>query len=98
MFAGSASWTNQELTDFTRGVYAARASAMHYLQAAAHSVGGDGVVGVKLAQHSRGYRVSGLGYERDDMIVTFDVIGTVIREDPSLATDELPGALSVLSL
>jgi uncharacterized protein YbjQ (UPF0145 family) len=98
MFAGSASWTNQELTDFTRGVYDARETAMRYLPAAAPDGGGDGVVGVKLAQHSRGYRVAGLGYERDDMIVTFDVIGTVIRDDPSLATDELPDALSVLSL
>jgi len=98
MFAGSASWTNQELVDFTRGVYSARETAMRYLTAEARAAAGDGVVGVKLEQHSRNYRVGGPGFEREDLIVTFNVIGTVVREDPSLATDELPGALSVLSL
>jgi uncharacterized protein YbjQ (UPF0145 family) len=98
MLSGGAAWTNQELTDFTRGVYAARETAMGYLTSTARSIGGDGVVGVKLAQRSQGHRVAGIGYEREDMIVTFDVIGTVIRDDPSLAVDELPGALGVLSL
>jgi uncharacterized protein YbjQ (UPF0145 family) len=98
MFAGSASWTNQELGDFTKGVYSARETAMRHLTGEARAAGGDGVVGVKLAQHSRGHRVAGLGFEREDLIVTFEVMGTVVREDPSLASDALPDALVVLSL
>ncbi|HUB76394.1 MAG TPA: heavy metal-binding domain-containing protein [Solirubrobacteraceae bacterium] len=95
---GGAAWRNQELRDFTAGVYAARESAMRYLSAQAAQLGGDGVVGVKLEQRSSPYRVAGLGGEREDLIVTFDVLGTVVREDPSLAVEELPGARSVLSL
>ena len=98
MLGSGAVWQNQELVDFTRGVYAARETAMRYLSAEAHARGGDGVVGVKLEQQSRGHRVAGLGYEREDLIVTFNVMGTVVREDPSLALDELPRALSVMSL
>lgn len=92
-----AGWTNQELVDFTRGVYAARETAMAYLTAQARELGGDGVVGVKIEQHSRGHRVAGLGYEREDMIITFNVIGTVIREEPGLV-EELAPARLVLSL
>jgi uncharacterized protein YbjQ (UPF0145 family) len=98
MFAGGAAWTNQELRDFTQGVYAARETAMRYLTAEAEAAGGDGVVGVKLEQYSRGHRVGGPGYEREDLIVTFNVIGTVVREDSALAVDELPAARLVMTL
>jgi uncharacterized protein YbjQ (UPF0145 family) len=98
MFAGGAAWTNQELRDFTQGVYAARETAMRYLTAEASAAGGDGVVGVKLEQHSRGHRVGGPGFEREDLIVTFNVIGTVVREDPSAASEELPPARLVMTL
>jgi uncharacterized protein YbjQ (UPF0145 family) len=98
MFAGSAAWTNQELGDFTRGVYAARETAMRYLTGQAHDAGGDGVVGVKIAQRSSNYRVGGPGFEREDLIVTFDVIGTIVVEDEALASDQPPTAVGVLSL
>jgi len=88
-------WRNQELTDFTRGVYAARETAMHYLTAQARELGGDGVVGVKIEQHSAGHRVAGIGYEREDLIVTFNVIGTVIREE---SVGELAPARGVITL
>jgi len=96
MFGGQ-SWQNQELSDFTRGIYAARETAMSYLTREAQAVGGDGVVGVKIDQHSRTHRVAGIGYEREDLIVTFNVIGTVIREEPALAA-ELAPASAVLSV
>ena len=96
MFGGQ-SWQNQELSDFTRGIYAARETAMSYLTREAQAVGGDGVVGVKIDQHSRTHRVASIGYEREDLIVTFNVIGTVIREEPALAA-ELAPASAVLSV
>jgi uncharacterized protein YbjQ (UPF0145 family) len=95
---GGAAWRNQELTDFTRGVYSARETAMGYLTEEARQLGGDGVVGVKIAQHSAGHRVAGLGYEREDLIVTFNVIGTVIQEDPTLKLEQPPSANAVLAL
>jgi uncharacterized protein YbjQ (UPF0145 family) len=98
MFGQSAAWTNQELPDFTRGVYAARETAMGQLTAQAAGHGGDGVVGVTIDQQSRSYRVRSGGFERDDLIVTFHVMGTAIREDPQLAVGPPPTALGVLSV
>ena len=83
MFGGS--WNNQELGDFTQGVYDAREKAMTYVTQQAHALGADGVIGVKLDEHASGRRVSRGGIECDDLIVTFHVIGTAIRDDPSLA-------------
>jgi uncharacterized protein YbjQ (UPF0145 family) len=87
MFGGGSSWYNQELGDFTQGVYDAREKAMTYVTGQASLLGADGIIGVKLEEHASGRRVSRGGIECDDMIITFHVIGTAIREDPSLATD-----------
>jgi uncharacterized protein YbjQ (UPF0145 family) len=85
MFGGS--WYNQELGDFTQGVYDAREKAMTYVTEQAAALGADGIIGVKLEEHASGRRVARGGIECDDMIITFHVIGTAVREDPSLATD-----------
>jgi uncharacterized protein YbjQ (UPF0145 family) len=98
LFGGGASWTNQELPDFTQGVYDARESAMRRLTAQGADLGGDGIVGVTIDQHSRTYRSRRGGFETDDLIVTFHVMGTVIAEDPALRSDTPPSALTVLSL
>ena len=96
MFGGS--WYNQELGDFTQGVYDAREKAMSYVTQQAAALGADGIIGVKLDEHASGRRVSRGGIECDDLIVTFHVIGTAVREDPSLASaaDAIP--TTVLSL
>ena len=82
---GGASWYNQELVDFTQGVYDAREKAMTYVTQQATALGADGIIGVKLDEHASGRRVSRGGIECDDLIVTFHVIGTAVCEDPSLA-------------
>jgi uncharacterized protein YbjQ (UPF0145 family) len=82
MFGGS--WYNQELGDFTQGVYDAREKAMTYVTQQAHSLGADGIIGVRVDEHASGRRVSRGGIECDDLIVTFHVIGTAVRDDPSL--------------
>jgi len=95
------SWQNQELTDYTAGLYAARHRAMHDLTAQAHQCGADGVVGVSFSQHVRAVRVQRtMGMDSEDMIVTLHVIGTAIREDPALASAaaSVPGAATVLDL
>ena len=80
------SWRNQELTDYTAGLYAARRHAMHEITAQARGLGADGVAGVSFNQHVRGVRVQrAIGTDSEDMIVTLHVIGTAIREDPTLA-------------
>jgi uncharacterized protein YbjQ (UPF0145 family) len=84
MFGGGASWYNQELGDFTQGVYDAREKAMSYVTSQARALGADGVIGVKLDEHTTTRRVARGGIECDDLIVTFHVIGTAILEDPDL--------------
>jgi uncharacterized protein YbjQ (UPF0145 family) len=96
VFGGS--WNNQELVDFTQGVYDAREKAMTYVTQQAAALGADGIVGVKIDEHATGRRVSRGGIECDDLIVTFHVIGTAVRDDPSLAV--VAGAIprTILSL
>jgi len=79
------SWLNQELTDYTQGLYDARRNAMHGIAAQAAALDADGIVGVQVRQFVRGHRVArGLGAETEDMIVTLHVMGTAIRADPAL--------------
>jgi uncharacterized protein YbjQ (UPF0145 family) len=85
MFGGGASWYNQELGDFTRGVYDAREKAMGYVTSQAAALDADGIVAVRLDEHAATRRVARGGIECDDLIVTFHVIGTAIREEPELA-------------
>lgn len=75
---GWGSWYNQELTDFTRGLYSARHLAMGRLQAAAQHLRAQGVVGVSITQSQQEYEIETGGGHRTDMIFTFHVIGTAI--------------------
>jgi uncharacterized protein YbjQ (UPF0145 family) len=96
-----ASWRNQELVDYTAGLYAARRTAMSELHEQARRHGADGVVGVSLRQHVRSVRVQRMmGVDSEDIIVTLHVLGTAIREDPALAqaAGGLPAPSTVLDL
>jgi uncharacterized protein YbjQ (UPF0145 family) len=83
--AFGASWINQELRDFSQGVYEAREKAIGSVTAQVRELGGDGIIGVELREHSRTHAVRRGMYESTDLEVTFHVMGTVIREDPALA-------------
>jgi uncharacterized protein YbjQ (UPF0145 family) len=96
---GGGSWANQELVDFSQGVYEAREKAMGFVNAQVRELGGDGVIGVEISEHSRTHAVKRGMYESKDLEVTFHVMGTVVREEPALAsppTQSLP--LKILSL
>jgi uncharacterized protein YbjQ (UPF0145 family) len=70
---------NQELTDFTQGLYTARHYATSRLKAEAMSLSCAGVVGVTIEQDTEEYEVNlGNDQERTDMIVTFQTLGTAI--------------------
>ena len=73
-FAG---WANQELPDFTRGVYEARESALVRMTAEARRQGAAGVVGVSIG-HQIEQREAGGTSGRRDLVVTFHVLGTAI--------------------
>ena len=73
------SWANQELRDFTAGVYDARETALGRMTAEARQLGASGVVGVTVGHHIE-RREAGGGSNRQDLIVTFHVLGTAIGE------------------
>jgi uncharacterized protein YbjQ (UPF0145 family) len=96
---GGGSWANQELVDFSQGVYEAREKAMGFVSAQVHELGGDGVIGVEISEHSRTHAVKRGMYESKDLEVTFHVMGTVVREEPALAAKTTqPPPLKILSL
>jgi uncharacterized protein YbjQ (UPF0145 family) len=82
MFSG---WANQELRDFTQGVYDVRETVLGRVSAEARRQGAAGVVGVTLS-HSVEEREGGSGgSNRTDLVVTMHVLGTCIAErDESL--------------
>ena len=73
----AASWVNQELKDFTLGVYDARETALGRMSAEAQQQGAAGVVGVSIV-HTAEEREAGGGSGRRDLVVTFHVLGTAI--------------------
>jgi len=75
----SASWANQELQDFTRGIFDARASALARMSTEAREQGAAGVVGVSIV-HQIEEREAGGGSGRRDLVVTFHVLGTAVAE------------------
>jgi uncharacterized protein YbjQ (UPF0145 family) len=74
-------WNNQELTDFTAGLYAARHLATRHLHEGGLELGCSGIVGMSIQQEEEEYEVRGSNdNERTDMIFTFHAMGTAITE------------------
>jgi uncharacterized protein YbjQ (UPF0145 family) len=72
-------WANQELTDFTRGLYTARHLAMRRVHSEGQRLNAHGIVGVELEQYEEEYEVDlGNDQTRTDMIFTFHALGTAI--------------------
>lgn len=70
---------NQELTDFSAGVYTARHRASARMHEEAQRVGAAGIVGVTIEHETEEFEVQlGNDQERTDMIVTFQTLGTAI--------------------
>jgi uncharacterized protein YbjQ (UPF0145 family) len=69
---------NQELTDFTQGVYAARESALARASAQATALGAGGLVGMAIVHDVAVREVEQNDVSREDLIVTFHVLGTAI--------------------
>jgi uncharacterized protein YbjQ (UPF0145 family) len=74
------SWANQELRDFTRGVYDARETALARMTVEARKIGAAGVVGVSIEHSAEEREIEAGGSRRTDLVVTFHVIGTAIGE------------------
>jgi uncharacterized protein YbjQ (UPF0145 family) len=73
-------WQNQELADFTQGVYATRVQTMQRLVRQAHELGAHGVVGLELQRGQEEHEREANNVRYRDMILTMHVIGTAIAE------------------
>jgi uncharacterized protein YbjQ (UPF0145 family) len=71
---------NQELGEFTQGVYEARETVMSRLTAQAAELSASGVVGMRIDHGVQRISIGGGRYERGGLMVTFHAIGTAIRE------------------
>lgn len=72
---------NQELPEFTEGVYSARESVVARLTHQAAKLDASGVIGVRIAHGIQRTTVGGGTYSRGGLMVTFHAIGTAVRED-----------------
>ncbi len=75
------SWANQELGDFTQGVYDARELALGRVTTEARRQGAGGMVGVSLAHSVEEREASSGGSSRTDLVVTVHVLGTSIAAE-----------------
>ena len=81
---------NQEMPDFTRGIYDARALAMDRVSRQAHALNAHGVVGVTIERSQRELeRDRGGGTNYTDLLVEMHVLGTAVVE---VEHDEAPPA------
>ena len=70
---------NQELTEFTQGLYAARHLATRAIHRQAADLAAEGIVGMVIEQEQEEFEVSGGNdQERTDYLFTFQAIGTAI--------------------
>jgi len=69
---------NQELPDFTQGIYEARESALARASDQATALGAGGLVGMTVDHHVAIREVEQNNTTREDLIVTFHVLGTAI--------------------
>jgi uncharacterized protein YbjQ (UPF0145 family) len=69
---------NQELVDFTQGVYEARENAIGRATEQARALGAGGLVGMNVEHKVDVREVEQNNNKREDLIVTFHIIGTAI--------------------
>ncbi len=72
-------WGNQEMTEVTRGVYAARRLAMDEVCRQASQIGANDMVISTLSHHIHHHEFERLGYAQHYFIVSMHVLGTAIR-------------------
>ncbi len=91
---------NQELSDLTQGLYAARELAMSRVESAARSLHAAGVVGVSFEQSIRTFEAQNTAFtgfgggSHSDLQITLHVMGTAIAQQRRGA-DVGPGGLAV---
>ena len=78
---------NQELPEFTEGVYAARETVMQRMTAQAAQLNATGVLGARINHGVQRFDTGGGRYAQGGLMVTFHAIGTAIRERERTSLD-----------
>jgi uncharacterized protein YbjQ (UPF0145 family) len=84
------SWANQELRDFTQGVYDVREATLGRVGTEARRQGAAGMVGVSIAHSVEEREVDSGGSRRTDLVVTMHVLGTSVAERDATAPELSP--------
>jgi uncharacterized protein YbjQ (UPF0145 family) len=71
---------NQELRDFTQGIYAAREMALERASEQGRRLGAGGMIGMRIEHHIATRERGSEGNKRTDLIVTFHTLGTAIAD------------------
>ena len=92
---GGTGYRNQELEDFTRGVYDARRLAVQRATRQARELGAAGLLGVSIESAQREHEVDlGGGARRTDLVLTYHVLATAVVQ----VADEEPTIYTAVSL
>jgi len=78
---------NQEIPSYTQGVYAARERTMQRLNWQAQQLGASGIVGVRIGHTAQRQEVGSANRSRGGLVVTFDAIGTAVRDTDAIQQD-----------
>lgn len=78
---------NQEIPSYTQGIYAAREQTMQRLNWQAQQLGASGIVGVRIGHRAQRQEVGGANSSRGGLVVTFDAIGTAVRDTDAIQQD-----------
>jgi uncharacterized protein YbjQ (UPF0145 family) len=78
---------NYELREFTQGVYSAREQVMGRLGLQAQQLGASGIVGVRIGHTVRRQDAGAGNQQRGGAVITFDAIGTAVRERAGVRQD-----------
>jgi uncharacterized protein YbjQ (UPF0145 family) len=79
---GTMAYTNQEMPEFTEGVYSAREAVMGRMTAQAARLGASGVIGARINHSAQRHDMGNAraNASSSGLMVTFHAIGTAIRE------------------
>jgi uncharacterized protein YbjQ (UPF0145 family) len=91
------SWANQELRDFTQGVYDVRETTLGRVTNEARRHGAAGMVGVSIAHSVEEREIDSGGSRRTDLVVTMHVLGTCVGERDPSAPENAPSLTIDLS-
>lgn len=86
---------NREMPALTQAVYSAREQTMERLGLQARQLGASGIVGVRVKHTIRHMDVGGANRSQRGLAITFDAIGTAVRDDGTAA---LPAPQTIIDL